>query len=377
MVNGKCPDHQTPPAFIKEENYFFRMSSYQDWLLGYIERLPRLDPARAVPERSPGLLAGAPGRPVHLPAQAAACTWGITLPFDERYVTYVWFDALLNYLTGLGYPGRDLDYPRYWPSVQHLIAKDILKPHAIYWPTMLRPPGLDPFRQLNVHGYWQMDAGKMSKSLGNVVEPLALAALLRRGPGALLLPPGDGLRPGRHTSARRPSSPASTPTWPTTWATSLPAAWAWPSSTARGWSRPRGTPRPGRVEVQSWPGETAAAIFSGIFPALEFPRALAKRLGVRSATSTATSWPPPPGSWPRTPPPQPRLDTVLYNLLESLRWLAVLLRPVMPGSTLLMAERLGLTAPGWDSPLTEVLQWGGLTPKTALSQGKNLFPRLE
>ncbi|MDP3283113.1 MAG: methionine--tRNA ligase subunit beta, partial [Desulfobacterales bacterium] len=99
--------------------------------------------------------------------------WGIPLPFDDKYVTYVWFDALLNYVSALGYPGGDL-FRKYWPAAQHIVAKDILKPHGIYWPIMLKAAGIPVYRHLNVHGYWNVDQGKMSKSLGNVVEPLSL-----------------------------------------------------------------------------------------------------------------------------------------------------------------------------------------------------------
>jgi len=94
-------------------------------------------------------------------------TWGIELPFDDRYVTYVWFDALLSYVSAVQIAGR----PELWEAAHHLIAKDILKTHAIYWPTMLMAAGLPMYRQLHVHGYWQMNQGKMSKSLGNVVRP--------------------------------------------------------------------------------------------------------------------------------------------------------------------------------------------------------------
>ncbi len=99
--------------------------------------------------------------------------WGITLPFDKDYVTYVWFDALLNYVSALGFPDGDL-FKKYWPVAQHVVAKDILKPHGIYWPTMLKAAGIDTYKHLNVHGYWNVDQSKMSKSLGNAVEPLQL-----------------------------------------------------------------------------------------------------------------------------------------------------------------------------------------------------------
>jgi methionyl-tRNA synthetase len=99
--------------------------------------------------------------------------WGIPLPFDANYVTYVWFDALLNYVSALEYRGGN-SVQSLWPKAQHLIAKDILKPHAIYWPTILMAAGLPLYDHLNVHGYWVMDSGKMSKSRGNVIRPLEM-----------------------------------------------------------------------------------------------------------------------------------------------------------------------------------------------------------
>ena len=173
LVDGLCPDHKTAPTYLKEENYFFRMSKYQDWLIDYIQTHP--DWIR--PERYKNEMLAFLKEPLEdlcISRPKSRMDWGITLPFDDRYVTYVWFDALINYLSGLGYPGGEA-YEKFWPA-QHLIAKDILKPHAIYWPTMLKAMGVAPFTNLNVHGYWQMAAGKMSKSLGNVVEPRTLAA---------------------------------------------------------------------------------------------------------------------------------------------------------------------------------------------------------
>jgi methionyl-tRNA synthetase len=99
--------------------------------------------------------------------------WGIELPFDRGYVCYVWFDALINYLTGIGYPEGE-QFTLLWGASNHLIAKDILKPHAIFWPTMLHALGLEPVHHLNVHGYWNVDDRKVSKSLGNMVSPLIM-----------------------------------------------------------------------------------------------------------------------------------------------------------------------------------------------------------
>ena len=183
IVEGKCPDHQTPLVYIEEENYFFRMSAYQDWLRGYLEAHPDV----VQPDRYRNELLGflrEPLQDLSISRPKSRLQWGIPLPFDDRFVTYVWFDALLNYVSALGGPG-DARFGRYWPHVHHLIGKDILKPHGIYWPCMLRAAGLladasadaaalPAFARLRVHGYWTLGGGKISKSVGNVVEALAL-----------------------------------------------------------------------------------------------------------------------------------------------------------------------------------------------------------
>lgn len=172
LVDGKCPDHQTVPEHRKESNYFFRMSKYQDWLIGHIQDHP--DFIR--PERYRNEVLAFLRDPLEdlcISRPKTRLTWGITLPFDDQYVTYVWFDALINYVTAIGYPDGP-NFNKFWPEAQHLIAKDILKPHGIYWPTMLKAAGIEPYQHLNVHGYWNSDQSKMSKSLGNVVRPLDL-----------------------------------------------------------------------------------------------------------------------------------------------------------------------------------------------------------
>ena len=172
LVDGKCPDHQTAPREIKEANYFFRMSAYQDWLIDHIRRNPEF----IRPERYRNEILSFLKEPLEdlcISRPKSRLTWGITLPFDENYVTYVWFDALINYVSALQYPDGDL-FRMFWPEAQHFIAKDILKPHGIYWPCMLKAAGIPVYQHLNVHGWWQVSEGKMSKSLGNVVRPLDL-----------------------------------------------------------------------------------------------------------------------------------------------------------------------------------------------------------
>ncbi len=172
IVDGKCPDHQTRLTWIEEENYFFKMSKYQRWLIEHIERHP--DFVR--PERYRNEILGFlrdPLQDLSISRPKTRLEWGIPLPFDDTYVTYVWFDALINYVSALGGPG-DPRFEKFWPHAQHVIAKDIVKAHAIYWPCMLKAAGLDLYRHLNVHGYWTLGGQKISKSVGNLVEALAL-----------------------------------------------------------------------------------------------------------------------------------------------------------------------------------------------------------
>ncbi len=172
LVDGKCPDHETAPELIEESNYFFKMSRYQQWLVDFIRNTPDfIRPERYRKEVLSFLKE--PLEDLCISRPKSRLKWGITLPFDNRYVIYVWFDALLNYISALGYPDGDL-FNTFWPSARHIVGKDILKPHAIYWPIMLKAAGIPLYKQLNVHGYWNIDQSKMSKSIGNVVEPLQL-----------------------------------------------------------------------------------------------------------------------------------------------------------------------------------------------------------
>src|SRR5215470_14550422 len=172
LVGGKCPDHLIEPKLIEEDNYFFRMSKYQDRLLAYLEQHPDF----IWPEGFRNEVAAMLREPIGdlcISRPKSRLTWGIEIPFDRRYVTYVWFDALINYLSALKYKGEDV-FEKFWPEAQHFIGKDILKPHGVFWPTMLMAAGLPLYKHLNVHGFWTVEGQKMSKSLGNVISPLAM-----------------------------------------------------------------------------------------------------------------------------------------------------------------------------------------------------------
>ncbi len=175
MVDGLCRDHERTPEQRTEANYFFKMGRYFEWLSEYIEANPEfIRPERyrnevlSMLRDESGL-----GGDLCISRPKSRLDWGIPLPFDEDYVCYVWFDALINYLTGIGYPEGE-QFEHYWSSAEHVIAKDILKPHAVFWPTMLKAAGLAMPRHINVHGYWNVDDRKVSKSLGNMISPLAM-----------------------------------------------------------------------------------------------------------------------------------------------------------------------------------------------------------
>ena len=175
LVDGTCPDHQVAPTYIEEENYFFRMSAYQQRLADELEA----NPERIVPERFRNevlaMLRGDALGDLCISRPKARLTWGIELPFDDRYVAYVWCDALTNYYSAIAHLHPDA-IDAWWPQAQHLLGKDIVKPHGVFWPTMLMSAGLPLFKGLRVHGYWTRGESKMSKSLGNVIRPLEMKA---------------------------------------------------------------------------------------------------------------------------------------------------------------------------------------------------------
>ncbi|MDR1607244.1 MAG: methionine--tRNA ligase [Deltaproteobacteria bacterium] len=173
LVDGLCPDHQTKPQYIAEKNYFFRMGAYQDWLIDYIEKRPDFIRPEGYRSEVLGFLKE-PLEDLCVSRPKSRLTWGVDIPFDDNYVTYVWFDALINYISALGWPDGE-KFSKFWPVAEHTIAKDILKPHAIFWPTMLKAAELPIYAHLNVHGYWRVGQSKMSKSVGNVVEALSMA----------------------------------------------------------------------------------------------------------------------------------------------------------------------------------------------------------
>lgn len=168
LVDGKCPDHNRKAEWLKEENYFFRLSKYQKPLLEFFDAHPQwIVPASRFNEVKSFVKQGLEDISITRQSQK----WGIPLPSDPSHVIYVWIDALINYLTTVGYPGEQ--YKEWWPAV-HVIGKDIIKFHCIIWPAMLMSAGVELPQQVAVNGFFTIDGKKISKSLGNAIHPLDL-----------------------------------------------------------------------------------------------------------------------------------------------------------------------------------------------------------
>ncbi len=169
-----CPDCGRPLQNMTEESYFFRMSKYEKPLLDYYEKNPgAILPQTRFNEVLSFIRSGLKDQSI----SRTSVSWGVPLPGDERHVIYVWFDALINYLTVAGYPGNGEAMSRFWPTVNHIMAKDIIRFHCIVWPAMLLALGLTPPARVFSHGWWTVEGEKMSKSRGNVVDPFEMADL--------------------------------------------------------------------------------------------------------------------------------------------------------------------------------------------------------
>jgi methionyl-tRNA synthetase len=372
LVDGKCPDHLTVPEEISEQNYFFRMSKYQDWLIEHVEN----NPEYITPERYRNEVLSFLNEPLEDLCISRPCsrlTWGIPLPFDKNFVTYVWFDALINYLTGIGYPdGYCFDY---WTAAEHVIAKDILKPHAIYWPTMIRAIGLPPYRRLHVHGYWNVDETKMSKSIGNVVRPGELVE--KYGVDTVRYFLLREMSFGRDSSfstealeARRNSDLANDVGNLFSRALTMLAKYA--DSIVPEIEKETVT-QEDRVLVDAL--EKMVADYTTAMNAFEFHKALQaiwEVIGMLNRFIVTNA----PWELAKEPELAGRLNTVLYFLADSLRLLALLLRPIMPTAANKMAAALGQEKELAKATLEEEGCWGIMPAGTVLHQGEALFPRL-
>ncbi|MCF6186751.1 MAG: methionine--tRNA ligase [Desulfobulbaceae bacterium] len=374
LVDGKCPDHQTVPKEISEQNYFFRMSKYQDWLIEHIQS----NPEYITPERYRNEVLSFLSEPLEdlcISRPTSRLTWGIPLPFDGNFVTYVWFDALINYVSGLGWPDGD-EYKKFWPVAEHVIAKDILKPHAIFWPTMLKAMGLSAYQRLHVHGYWNVDETKMSKSIGNVVRPgeLVEAYGVDTVRYFLLREMSFGLDSSFSTEAivaRQNSDLAND--LGNLFSRSLTMVAKYAGGVV---------PPPEKDGLTDQDLEVIAAVeamFERYRQAMEnfsFHQGLQavwEVIGLLNRYIVTNA----PWELARDEANTARLNTVLYFLVEGLRVLALVLRPVMPVASDKMAQALGLQNEMASATLETAGRWGVLEPGTTVDKGPQLFPRLD
>jgi len=174
LVDQCCPDCHRPVEKLVEKNYFFKMSQFQQQLIDYIESHPKFILPLNRRQETLGFLRK-PLNDLCISRPKSRLAWGIDLPFDHDYVTYVWFDALVNYISAVGYRSNDQEFKKWWPASYHLIGKDILTTHTVYWPTMLMAMGVELPETIFAHGWWLVSDAKMSKSVGNVVNPMDMA----------------------------------------------------------------------------------------------------------------------------------------------------------------------------------------------------------
>ncbi|TBR17324.1 methionine--tRNA ligase [bacterium] len=173
LESGTCPDCKRPVEKISEVNYFFKLSKYQDWLVKYIKDNPDFVRPQIRRHEVLSFLDLNKLTDLCISRPKERLSWGISLPFSPEHVTYVWFDALINYISAVGEFDSAGNYKsRWWPADLHLIGKDILRQHAIYWPIMLKALNIEMPKTVFAHGWWMIDQAKMSKSLGNVVSPV-------------------------------------------------------------------------------------------------------------------------------------------------------------------------------------------------------------
>jgi len=370
LVEGKCPIHLSEPRLIREENYFFRMSKYQDWLIGYIEKHP--DFIR--PERYRNEVMAFLKEPLEdlcISRPKKRLSWGISLPFDDNYVTYVWFDALINYISAIGYPeGRG--FKKFWPVAQHIIAKDILKPHGIYWPCMLKAAGIEPYQHLNVHGYWNVNAGKMSKSLGNIVRPMDLAK--KYGLDAfryfLLRDMVFGLDSdfSEESLVRRLNADLAND-----FGNLISRSMTMALKYFDGQLETTGTLEDEDISLK---GAALKVIedYKGMMKEFAFHKAL---IIVWELIGRANKYIDTMKPWELAQSNRDRLGTVIDTITEVIKIISVLLWPFMPETSEKIQHQLGLGVVGLELPLNSLQEWGKTKKVRPISKAPPLFPRVK
>lgn len=366
LDDGCCPTHRTKCDYVEEENYFFRMSKYQDRLLDHFKNCPDfIVPGFRTDEVLNRVKQGLRDISVSRPT----LNWGIPVPGDSSHVIYVWFDALVNYLSGIGYPGDG--YKRYWPADAHVIGKDIMWFHTVIWPCMLMAMDVELPRHVYVHGFWHSGEAKMSKTTGNVVDPFELVEkygadtlryfLLRE------VPFGQDGDFTEEALVRRRNTELG-------------------NEMGNLLHRTLGMLKKYRGGVVPRAGAGGPIDDSLLEIAAETPRTVCEAMGrfdfsvalsaiwkmIRRANKYVEESKP----WVLARNnDRERLDTVLYNLCECARLASVLLEPLLPDTAGRIRKQLGLDER--TGTFENACGWEGLRAETVTSVGNALFPRVE
>ena len=375
MLDGLCRDHERAPERRNESNYFFRMSDHFDWLADYIAKHPDFIRPERYKNEALAMLRDESGLgDLCISRPKERLQWGIELPFDDQYVCYVWFDALINYLTDIGYPNGD-DFEANWGVVEHVIGKDILKPHAIFWPIMLKSIGLAPYRHLSVSGHWINRDRKISKSLGNMISPFEMrdkygfetfryfllrdmvfgldsdfseAALVARANSDLANNLGNLVSRTLNMTARFADGVVPEPGPAEDPEKEVAAA------------APRAAHK---LDLHLRRNEFHRAIEN----VLEFVDVVNRYLEIRAPWKAA-----------KDPANAQQVATTLYTSCEALRAIALLFAPFLPEASAEILRRLGLPDALETARLPDdATRWGVLAPGTPTLKGTPLFPRLE
>ena len=348
---------------LKEKNYFFKMGKYQDALIDHIKSNPKF----IQPEHRKNEILGFLRQPLNdlcVSRPKSRLNWGIELPFDKEYVTYVWFDALINYITAPGFGKDHESFDKWWPVSYHLIGKDILTTHAVYWPTMLMSANIELPQSIFAHGWWLMGESKMSKSIGNVINPMDLID-------------DYGVDPVRYYLMREmvlgQDSNFTMESFIQRYNSDLANDFGnllSRISTLMKKNYDGRIPDPGELSEAELriktKGESLCGTMNGMIKNMRLNEAIENTMQyIRSVNKYMEENAP----WKLVKEDKSAAGKILYTAGEALRLGAVLLSPVMPNRTAILLD--ALNAPGVD------LSWGGLKPGETLKDHEPLFPRVK